>query len=60
MKKNTILKDTLILTVITLISGLIFVVLTIFGVRDLIVKAIPKNIKVAIGRQSVSTLLPGL
>lgn len=34
---------------ITLISGLIFVVLTIFGVRDLIVKAIPKNIKVAIG-----------
>lgn len=28
---------------ITLISGLIFVVLTIFGVRDLIVKAIPKT-----------------
>lgn len=34
---------------ITLISGTIFVILTIFGVRDLIVKAIPKNIKTAIG-----------
>ncbi len=34
---------------ITLISGTIFVVLTIFGIRDLIVKAIPKNIKVSIG-----------
>lgn len=34
---------------ITLISGVIFVVLTIFGIRDLIVKAIPKNIKVSIG-----------
>lgn len=34
---------------ITLISGVLFVILTIFGVRDLIVKAIPKNIKVAIG-----------
>lgn len=34
---------------ITLISGVIFLVLTIFGVRDLIVKAIPKNIKTAIG-----------
>lgn len=33
----------------TLISGAIFLVLTIFGIRDLIVKAIPKNIKVAIG-----------
>lgn len=33
----------------TLISGVIFVLLTIFGIRDLIVKAIPKNIKVAIG-----------
>lgn len=33
----------------TLISGVIFVLLTIFGVRDLIVKAIPKNIKIAIG-----------
>lgn len=33
----------------TLISGAIFVLLTIFGVRDLIVKAIPKNIKIAIG-----------
>lgn len=34
---------------ITLISGVIFVILTIFGVRDLIVKAIPKNIKIGIG-----------
>lgn len=34
---------------ITLISGSIFVLLTIFGIRDLIVKAIPKNIKVSIG-----------
>lgn len=34
---------------ITLVSGVLFFVLTIFGVRDLIVKAIPKNIKVAIG-----------
>ncbi len=33
----------------TLISGLIFLVLTIFGIRDLIVKTIPKNIKTAIG-----------
>lgn len=33
----------------TLISGGIFLVLTIFGVRDLIVKTIPKNLKVAIG-----------
>lgn len=33
----------------TLVSGLIFLLLTIFGIRDLIVKAIPKNIKVAIG-----------
>ncbi|RZS92154.1 NCS2 family permease [Cuneatibacter caecimuris] len=33
----------------TLISGLIFLILTIFGIRDLIVKTIPKNIKVAIG-----------
>ena len=33
----------------TLISGLIFLLLTIFGVRDLIVKTIPKNLKVAIG-----------
>lgn len=33
----------------TLISGVIFVILTIFGVRDLIVKAIPKNIKTGIG-----------
>ena len=33
----------------TLISGVIFLVLTIFGIRDLIVKAIPKNIKISIG-----------
>lgn len=33
----------------TLISGIIFVALTIFGVRNLIVKAIPKNIKISIG-----------
>ena len=33
----------------TLISGLIFLLLTIFGIRDLIVKAIPKNIKISIG-----------
>lgn len=33
----------------TLISGVIFLLLTIFGIRDLIVKAIPKNIKIAIG-----------
>lgn len=33
----------------TLISGLIFLLLTVFGIRDLIVKAIPKNIKIAIG-----------
>lgn len=33
----------------TLISGGIFLVLTIFGVRDLIVKTIPKNLKIAIG-----------
>ncbi len=33
----------------TLISGTIFLFLTIFGIRDLIVKAIPRNIKIAIG-----------
>ena len=33
----------------TLISGVIFLLLTIFGIRDLIVKAIPKNIKISIG-----------
>ena len=33
----------------TLISGIIFLLLTVFGIRDLIVKAIPKNIKVSIG-----------
>lgn len=32
-----------------LISGLVFVLLTVLGIRDLIVKAIPKNIKIAIG-----------
>ena len=34
---------------ITLISGLIFVLLTALGIRDLIVQIIPKNLKVAIG-----------
>ena len=33
---------------IILISGIIFVVLSIFGIRDLIVRMIPRNIKVAI------------
>lgn len=33
----------------TLISGVIFVALTAFGIRDIIVKAIPKSIKVSIG-----------
>lgn len=34
---------------ITLVSGIIFVILTAFGIRDLVVKAIPKSIKAAIG-----------
>ncbi len=34
---------------ITLISGLVFVALSIFGIRDLIVRMIPKNIKISIG-----------
>lgn len=34
---------------ITLISGVIFILLTAFGVRDLIVRMIPKNIKIGIG-----------
>ena len=34
---------------ITLVSGIIFVVLTAFGIRNLVVKAIPKSIKAAIG-----------
>lgn len=34
---------------ITLISGLIFLGLTVFGIRDLIVTTIPKNLKTAIG-----------
>lgn len=34
---------------LTLISGIIFVALTVFGIRDLIVRMIPKNIKVSIG-----------
>ncbi len=34
---------------ITLISGLIFVALSALGVRDLIVRMIPKNIKISIG-----------
>ena len=33
---------------ITLISGIIFVILSVFGIRDLIVRMMPKNIKVAI------------
>ncbi len=33
---------------IILISGIVFVLLTIFGIRDLIVRMIPKNIKIAI------------
>ncbi|MBR1759189.1 MAG: NCS2 family permease [Lachnospiraceae bacterium] len=33
---------------IILISGIVFVVLSVFGIRDLIVRMIPKNIKVAI------------
>lgn len=33
----------------TLISGIIFVVLTAFGIRDVIVKAIPASIKISIG-----------
>lgn len=34
---------------ITLISGIIFIILTAVGVRDLIVRMIPKNIKISIG-----------
>lgn len=34
---------------ITLISGIIFVILTVLGLRDMIVKMFPKNIKAAIG-----------
>ncbi len=34
---------------ITLVTGLLFVVLTACGVRDLIVKMIPKNLKIGIG-----------
>jgi Permeases len=33
----------------TLITGIIFVLLSVFGIRDLIVRMIPKNIKTAIG-----------
>ncbi|MCC8126708.1 MAG: NCS2 family permease [Clostridiales bacterium] len=33
---------------IIMISGLVFLVLTVFGLRDMIVRMIPKNIKVAI------------
>lgn len=35
--------------VVVLISGFIFVILTAFGIRDVIVKAIPFNIKTSIG-----------
>ncbi len=34
---------------IVLVSGIVFVTLSVFGIRDLIVRMIPKNIKVAIG-----------
>lgn len=34
---------------IILVSGLIFLALSIFGIRDLIVRMMPKNIKIAIG-----------
>lgn len=34
---------------ITLVSGIIFVILTKLGIRDLIVKAMPRNLKTAIG-----------
>ena len=33
---------------IILVSGIVFVLLTIFGIRDLIVRMIPKNIKIGI------------
>lgn len=33
----------------TLVSGIVFVLLTIFGIRDVIVMMMPKNIKIAIG-----------
>ena len=33
---------------ITLVSGIIFIALTVFGLRDLIVRVIPKNLKIAI------------
>lgn len=33
---------------ITLISGLVFVALTLFGIRDLVVRMIPQNIKISI------------
>ncbi|MPQ44370.1 NCS2 family permease [Clostridium tarantellae] len=33
----------------TFISGIVFFLLTIFGLREVIVKAIPKNVKLAIG-----------
>ncbi|MGL5244531.1 MAG: NCS2 family permease [Sarcina sp.] len=33
----------------TFISGLVFFLLTIFGLREVIVKAIPRNVKLAIG-----------
>lgn len=32
-----------------MVSGVVFVILSVFGVRDLIVRMIPKNIKVSIG-----------
>lgn len=41
--------------VITLISGVIFVALTVLGLRDIIVRMIPKNIKTAISAPSGSS-----
>ncbi len=34
---------------IILVSGIIFLLMSLFGIRDLVVRMIPKNIKVAIG-----------
>lgn len=38
-----------ITTFMTLVSGIVFVLLTIFGIRDVIARMMPKNIKIAIG-----------
>lgn len=39
---------------ITLISGIVFAALTVFGLRDLIVRIIPKNLKIAISASIMS------